>query len=188
MAKTGAIEPPDKPADLTEELPLDDENVLATPPPSFWRRYRWPLVAAAVVVIAAAIALPLWLTSGSSTPTGLTITTVTVPVTTGHDSADGRELGHPRAGQPSHPQLRRLGHRHRRRRKAGQTVTAGQVLATVDTTALTGGCQRGAGPADRGRGPPRRATRLRAPRRARSTPTRPRSRRPSPRSRPRRPT
>ena len=30
MAKAGAIDVPDAPVDLTEELPLDDENVLAT--------------------------------------------------------------------------------------------------------------------------------------------------------------
>ena len=83
MAKAGAIDAPESPTDLTEELPLDDENVLPPEPPSVWRRYRWPIGAAAVVIIAAAIALPLWLTSGSPTASGLTITTVTVPVTTG---------------------------------------------------------------------------------------------------------
>ena len=65
------------------ELPLDDENVLAPERSSAWRRYRWAIVGAAAVVVAAAIALPLWLTSGSSTAGGLTVTTVTVSVTTG---------------------------------------------------------------------------------------------------------
>src|ERR1700735_5221157 len=83
MAKAGAIDVPDAPVDLTEELPLDDENVLATEETSFWRRHRWPIVIAAIVLVAAGIGLPLWLTSGSSTPTGLSVTTVTVPVTTG---------------------------------------------------------------------------------------------------------
>src|SRR5271166_1014509 len=83
MAEAGAVVTPKSPVDLTEELPLDDENVLAPEQAPVWRRYRWPLVGAAVVVVAAAIALPLWLTSGSSTPTGLTITTTTVLVTTG---------------------------------------------------------------------------------------------------------
>ena len=81
MVDTGVVKPRDP--DLTEALPLDDENV---PPPeqaSWWRRYRWPVAGVVVVVIAAAIALPLWLTSSSSTPAGLSITTVTVPVTTG---------------------------------------------------------------------------------------------------------
>ena len=44
MVKAGAIDAPENPVDLTEELPLDDENVLAAEPPSVWRRYRWPIV------------------------------------------------------------------------------------------------------------------------------------------------
>ncbi len=44
MAKAGAIDVPDAPVDLTEELPLDDENVLAGEEASVWRRYRWPIV------------------------------------------------------------------------------------------------------------------------------------------------
>ena len=55
MAKTGAVDAPENPVDLTEELPLDDENVLATEPRSFWRRYRWPIVGVVVVVIAGAV-------------------------------------------------------------------------------------------------------------------------------------
>ena len=37
MAKTGAVDAPEHPVDLTEELPLDDENVLAAEPRSVWR-------------------------------------------------------------------------------------------------------------------------------------------------------
>src|SRR5271163_1331551 len=83
MAKTESVEAPENPVDLTEELPLDDENVLAAEPPSMWRRYRWPIVGAVVVLIAAAVGLTLWLTSGSSTAPGLTVTTVTVAAKTG---------------------------------------------------------------------------------------------------------
>ena len=83
MAKTGSIEAPENPVDLTEELPLDDENVLAAEPPSIWRRYRWPIVGLVVVLIAAAVGLTLWLTSSSSPAPGLTVTTVTVTATTG---------------------------------------------------------------------------------------------------------
>src|SRR6516165_12288093 len=82
MVDTGAVKV-QAPVDLSEELPLDDENVPPPEQPSRWRRYRWAIAGAAVVVLAAAVALPLWLASGSSTPTGLTVTTVTVPVTTG---------------------------------------------------------------------------------------------------------
>jgi membrane fusion protein, macrolide-specific efflux system len=131
------MEPQEPPTDLTEELPLDDENVLASAPPPWWRRYRWPLAGAAVVIIAAAIALPLWLTSGSSPAAGLSVTTVTVPVTTGTiqqtisssgtlEPANQASLNFAVSGTVTNVDV-----------KAGQTVTAGQVLATVDTTALT---------------------------------------------------
>ncbi len=63
MAKTEAVDAPEHPVDLTEELPLDDENVLAAEPPSVWRRYRWPIVGVVVVLVAGAVGLTLWLTS-----------------------------------------------------------------------------------------------------------------------------
>ena len=83
MAKTGAIDVTAAPVDLTEELPLDDENVLAAEQTLVWRRRRWPIVGVVVLLVAAAVGLTVWLTSGSSTPTGLSVTTVTVPVTRG---------------------------------------------------------------------------------------------------------
>jgi multidrug efflux pump subunit AcrA (membrane-fusion protein) len=137
MVKAGAVDAPENPVDLTEELPLDDENVLAAEPPSGWRRYRWPIVGVVVVLVAAAVGLSLWLTSGSSTPTGLSITTVTVPVTTGTiqqtvassgtiEPASQATLNFPVSGTVTAVDV-----------KAGQAVTAGQVLATVDTTALS---------------------------------------------------
>ncbi len=137
MVKAGAVDAPENPVDLTEELPLDDENVLATGPPSVWRRYRWPIVGVVVVVVAAAVGLSFWLTSGSSAPTGLSITTVTVPVTTGTiqqtvassgtiEPASQATLNFPVSGTVTAVDV-----------KAGQTVTAGQVLATVGTTALS---------------------------------------------------
>ena len=118
-------------------MPLDDENVLAEPPPSFWRRYRWPLAGVAVVVIAAAIALPLWLTSGSSTPDGLSVTTVTVPVTTGTIQQTVTSSGTIEPASQASLNFAVSGTVTAVDVKAGQTVTAGQVLATVDTTALT---------------------------------------------------
>jgi multidrug efflux pump subunit AcrA (membrane-fusion protein) len=137
MAKAGAIDVPEAPVDLTEELPLDDENVLAAGAPSVWRRYRWPIVVAVVVIVGASLGLPLWLTSGSSTPTGLSVTTVTVPVTTGNiaqtvpssgtiEPASQADLNFAVSGTVTAVDV-----------KAGQTVTAGQTLATVSTTALS---------------------------------------------------
>jgi multidrug efflux pump subunit AcrA (membrane-fusion protein) len=137
MTETGAVQAEESPVDLTAELPLDDENVLAEPPPSFWKRNRWPLVAVGVVVIAAAIALPLWLTSGSSTPVGLSITTVTVPVTTGTIQQTVTSSGTIQPASQASLNFAVSGTVTAVDVKAGQTVTAGQTLATVDTTALS---------------------------------------------------
>ena len=124
--------------DLTAELPLDDENAIPPEPPSVWRRYRWPIVGAVVVLVAGAVGLTLWLTSGSSTPGGLSITTVTVPVTTGNtmqqvvassgtiEPASQATLNFGVSGTVTAVDV-----------AAGQTVTAGQVLATVGTAALS---------------------------------------------------
>jgi macrolide-specific efflux system membrane fusion protein len=137
MAPTGEDEVPETPEDLTAELPLDDENVLPPEPPSVWRRYRWPIIGAAVVIVAAAIALPLWLTSGSSTAAGLSITTVTVPVTTGTIQQTVTSSGTIEPASQASLNFAVSGTVTGVDVKAGQTVTAGQVLATVDTTALT---------------------------------------------------
>src|ERR1700684_1717664 len=89
MAKTGAIEAPENPVesespvDLTEELPLDDENVLADEPRSVWRRYRWLIIGIVVGLIAGAVELTVWRTRGSSPPPGRPVTTPTVSATTG---------------------------------------------------------------------------------------------------------
>jgi macrolide-specific efflux system membrane fusion protein len=137
MVKAGAIDAPENPVDLTEELPLDDENVLAPERASFWRRYWWLVVGAAVILVGAAVGLTLWLTSSSATPTGLSITTVTVPVTTGTiqqtvassgtlEPASESTLNFPVSGTVTAVWV-----------KAGQTVTAGEVLANVGTTSLS---------------------------------------------------
>jgi macrolide-specific efflux system membrane fusion protein len=136
MADTGDVEEPETPVDLTEELPLDDENVLPPEPPSAWRRHRWPIIGAAAVVVAAAIALPLWLTSGSSSAGGLSITTVTVPVTTGTIQQTVSSSGTVEPASQADLNFAVSGTVNAVNVKAGQTVTAGQVLATVDTTAL----------------------------------------------------
>jgi multidrug efflux pump subunit AcrA (membrane-fusion protein) len=131
------MEPQEPPTDLTAELPLDDENVPASGPPPWWRRYRWPLTGAAVVVIAAAIALPLWLTSGSSPAAGLSVTTVIVPVTTGTIQQTVSTSGTLQPANQASLNFAVSGTVTNVDVKAGQTVSSGQVLATVDTTALT---------------------------------------------------
>lgn len=137
MTTAEVNEPEERPEDLTAELPLDDENVLVEEPPSFWRRNRWPLVGVAVVVVAAAIALPLWLTSGSSPGFGISVTTVTVPVTTGTIQSTVTSSGTLEPASSASLNFAVSGTVTAVDVKAGQTVTAGQVLATVDTTALT---------------------------------------------------
>ena len=137
MVRTESGVGTDGPVDLTQELPLDDENVLAPEQRSAWRRYRWPIVAAVIVLVAAAVALPLWLTSGSSTAGGLSITTVTVPVTTGTIQQTVASSGTLEPASQANLNFAVSGTVTAVNVKAGQTVTAGEVLATVDTTALT---------------------------------------------------
>src|SRR6185312_1053853 len=136
MTDMGALQAEESPVDLTAELPLDDENVLAEPPPSFWRRNRWPLVVVGVVVVLAAIALPLWLTSSSPAPFGLSVTTVTVPVTTGTIQQTVTSSGTIEPASQANLNFAVSGTVTAVNVKAGQTVAAGQTLATVDTTAL----------------------------------------------------
>jgi macrolide-specific efflux system membrane fusion protein len=137
MAKAGANDGPDAPVDLTEELPLDDENVLAPGDTSVWRRYRWPMAAAAVVLVGTAVGLSLWLTSGSSPATGLSVTTVTVPVTTGTIQQTVASSGTIEPASQADLNFAVSGTVTAVNVKAGQTVAAGQALATVSTTALS---------------------------------------------------
>ena len=137
MVRTESTVGTGSPVDLTQELPLDDESVLAPEQKSAWRRYRWPIVGAVVVIVAAAVALPLWLTSGSSTAGGLSVTTVTVPVTTGTIQQTVTSSGTLEPASQANLNFAVSGSVSAVNVKAGQSVTAGQVLATVDTTALS---------------------------------------------------
>ncbi len=137
MVQASSTAANDHPVDLSQPLPLDDENVLAPPGTSGWRRYRWPLVGAAVVLIGAAVGLSLWLTSGSPTAGGLSITTVTVPVTTGTIQQTVTSSGTIEPASQANLDFAVSGAVTAVDVKAGQTVTAGQVLATVATTALS---------------------------------------------------
>ena len=51
MVQASSTAANDHPVDLTEALPLDDENVLARRATSVWRRYRWPIVGVVVVLV-----------------------------------------------------------------------------------------------------------------------------------------
>src|SRR5271167_2879806 len=130
MAKTGAIGAPENPVDLTEELPLDDENVLAAEPPSVWRRYRWPIIGGVVVLVAGVVGLTLWLTSGSTPATGLTVTTATVSAQTGTIQQTVASSGTLEPASQAGLNFAVSGTVTGVNVKAGQTVTAGQVLAT----------------------------------------------------------
>lgn len=137
MVKAGEREREQIPVDLTAELPLDDENVLVEQHASFWGRNRWPLAGVAVVVVAAAVALPLWLTGSSAAQPGLSVTTVTVPVTTGTIQQTVTSSGTIEPASQASLNFAVSGTVTAVKVKAGQTVTAGQTLATIDTTALS---------------------------------------------------
>jgi membrane fusion protein, macrolide-specific efflux system len=137
MVRVSSTVTQDESLELTEELPLDDESILAPEQSSRWRRYRWPIVGAVVVLVGAAVGLSLWLTSGSSTPGGLSITTVTVPVTTGTIQQTVTNSGTIEPASQANLNFAVSGTVTAVNVKAGQSVTAGQVLATVDTTALS---------------------------------------------------
>ncbi|MGA2473114.1 MAG: biotin/lipoyl-binding protein [Acidimicrobiales bacterium] len=127
----------DNPVDITQELPLSDEGELPPETTSFWRRHRGAIVAVVVVVLAGAGGLAYWLTSGSATATGLVVTTKVVPVTTGTIQQTVASSGTIEPSSQANLNFGVSGTVTAVNIKAGQTVTAGQVLATVDTTALS---------------------------------------------------
>ena len=90
-----------------------------------------------VVLIAGAVGLTLWLTSSSTPATGLTVTTVTVSATTGTIQQTVASSGTLEPASQAALNFAVSGTVTGVNVKAGQTVTAGQVLATVDTTALS---------------------------------------------------
>ena len=125
------------PVDVTQELPLSDEGVLPPEQPSVWRRRRVPIITAVVVLLAGAGGLIYWLTSGSSTPTGLVVSTSVVAVTTGTIQQTVASSGTIEPASQANLNFGVSGTVTAVNVKAGQTVTAGEVLATVDTTALS---------------------------------------------------
>ena len=146
----------DSPVDVTQEIPVGDggeiplEGDLPPEVRSFWRRRRGWIIAGVVVILAGAGGLVYWLTSSSSTPTGLVISTTTVPVTTGTIERTVASSGTIEPASQASLNFAVSGTVTQVNVKAGQTVAAGQVLATVNTTALTEDVSAAAGPA-RGR-------------------------------------
>src|SRR5271169_974263 len=120
----------DNPVDLTQELPLSDENELVVDERSFWRRHRVAIIAAVVVLLAGAGGLIYWLTSGPSTPTGLVVSTTTVAVTTGTIQQTVASSGTIEPATQANLNFAVSGTVTALNVKAGQAVTAGQVLAT----------------------------------------------------------
>jgi membrane fusion protein, macrolide-specific efflux system len=130
----GSTSNPDPDEALTQELPLDLEGDPAAPD---GRRRKFLLIGAAVILLAGlATGLTLAFTGGSPA-TGLVISSETVKVTTGTikqtvatsgtlEPATQADLNFGVSGTVTGVDV-----------QAGQQVTAGQVVATVGTTALS---------------------------------------------------
>ena len=115
-------------------LPLEGEE--GSPSPTGRNRRKWWIIGAAAVVLAGGgTGLGLWLT-GSSTPVGLVVKNETVAVTTGTIKQTVATSGTVAAGHPGQAEFRRFGDSDGRQCEGRAEVTSGQVLATVDTTAL----------------------------------------------------
>jgi membrane fusion protein, macrolide-specific efflux system len=123
-------------SDNTAELPVNDEGELAPPPPRGRRTRNLLIVGAAVLVIAGAtLGLTLWLT-GSTPTAGLVVKTETVAVTTGTIKQTVATSGTIEPASQANLNFGVSGVVTAVKVQAGQTVTNGQVLATVGTSAL----------------------------------------------------
>jgi membrane fusion protein, macrolide-specific efflux system len=127
--------PPRQSVDVTQEIPLTDEN---DPPvvEDRRRKRKYLLIGGAVVVVAgAALGLSLGLTGGSPA-TGLVVTSEVVKATTGTIKQTVATSGTLQPASQANLDFGVSGVVTAVDVKAGQVVTAGQVLATVGTTAL----------------------------------------------------
>jgi membrane fusion protein, macrolide-specific efflux system len=135
MSDRGVLAAPERSADVTAEIQVvdGDEEI---PVNGTGHKRKWMLIGAAVIVVlAAATGLTLWLT-GSSTTTGLVVTTQVVKVTTGTIKQTVATSGTIEPASQASLNFAVSGTVDAVNVKAGQRVTTGQVLATVGTTAL----------------------------------------------------
>jgi membrane fusion protein, macrolide-specific efflux system len=135
MSNRGTVATPERPIDVTGELPVfEDED---TPHVDVRKKNRkWMLIIAAAIVLAGAgTGLILWLTAGSSTA-GLVVSNEVVKVTTGTIKQTVATSGTLEPATQASLDFAVSGTVATVDVKAGQTVTDGQVLATVGTTDL----------------------------------------------------
>ena len=170
----------DSPVDITQELPLNDENELPPERPPSGAATGWPIVASSWSSCSPPPAgSRYWLTSGSSTPTGLVITTVTVAVTTGTIQQTVASSGTIEPASQANLNSAVSGTVTAVDVKAGQTVTVGPGAGhrrARPRSPTTSTRRRRSSLRPTRVWPP---TRPRAPARPRSTPTRPPSPPPS---------
>jgi macrolide-specific efflux system membrane fusion protein len=134
MTRSGTIATPDHGVELTQEIPVVDDGV-DTPHRGWISRHKLVAIAVVVVVIGGATGLTLWLTGGS-TPTGLVITNSVVSATRGTIEETVASSGTIEPASQASLNFAVSGTVTAVNVAAGQTVTAGQVLATVGTSAL----------------------------------------------------
>lgn len=136
MPNRGAVAAPEPDLDVTGEIPLVGEDEVLPQHPTRKRRRKFTLIGVAVVVVlGAAIGLTLGLTGGSSA-TGIEVTNEVVKVTTGTIKQTVATSGTIEPATQASLNFAVSGTITAVNVKAGQTVTDGQVLATVGTTAL----------------------------------------------------
>jgi macrolide-specific efflux system membrane fusion protein len=138
MSDRGVLASPERSADVTAEIQIvesvEGEEEIPVDRPR--RKRKFMLIGAAVIIVlGVAAGLTLWLT-GSSTPTGLVVTTQVVKVTTGTIKQTVATSGTIEPASQASLNFAVSGTVDAVNVKAGQTVTTGQVLATVGTTAL----------------------------------------------------
>ena len=123
------------PENPTQEIPLNDEGE-APPPEARNRKRKFVIIGvAAVLVVGLALGLGLGLTGGSPA-TGLVVTTQVVKVTTGNIQQTVAASGTLEPASQANLDFGVSGVVTAVDVQAGQVVTAGQVLATVGTSAL----------------------------------------------------
>jgi membrane fusion protein, macrolide-specific efflux system len=123
-----------RPDEVTQEIPIADGDVGVSP--KQWFRRRNIVVTAVVVVVVAGAGIGIWLGTSSSAAPALQITTQTVSATTGTMKQTVSTSGTIAPAQQANLNFGVSGSVTAVNVSAGQTVTAGQTLATVDPAAL----------------------------------------------------